>query len=236
MRIHKSEVVHKQEILAQIRRLAEQNNGVPPGSQSFAKQTGIPDSKWNGVYWARWGDAVEEAGFIRNTIQRRVPDDVLLAALCRIIRQLGHFPTRMEVRLCCKQDRELPSPWPILRLGKKREVIARVIDYCSPRPELADVLSICDHGAAGEKSPAFVYLFHNGGRHKIGRSIDVERRAKEIDAHVPATLEIVHTIETDDPVGVEAYWQNRFERKRIKGEWFKLTAADVAAFKRWKVM
>ena len=50
----------------------------------------------------------------------------------------------------------------------------------------------------------------------------------------PEKIKPIHYIETDDPSGIEAYWHNRFKSKNLNGEWFKLLAENVRAFKRWK--
>jgi hypothetical protein len=69
---------------------------------------------------------------------------------------------------------------------------------------------------------------------KIARSNAAGRREYELGIQLPEPLKSVHVIRTDDPVGIETYWHNRFAAKRKNGEWFELEAADVAAFKRRK--
>ena len=90
--------------------------------------------------------------------------------------------------------------------------------------DLRDLRSPVVHGV--------VYLLKSGANFKIGRSNDLMGRLSQLRTGQSGALVLVHTIATDDPPGIEAYWHRRFAARRIKGEWFKLDSADVSSFKR----
>ncbi len=82
----------------------------------------------------------------------------------------------------------------------------------------------------------YVYLLKSGKFYKIGRSNAPGRREYELAIQLPEPVVTVHTIKTDDPVGIEKYWHQRFSERRKNGEWFELRREDVLAFRRRKFM
>ncbi|MEX0776575.1 MAG: GIY-YIG nuclease family protein [Phycisphaeraceae bacterium] len=135
------------------------------------------------------------------------------------------------------------------QFGGKPELVSKLRDFCQAHPEYASVDALCNAYVAriqnvpndevsGDEQMGYVYLIKHGGRreYKIGRTSNPLRREGEIGIELPEKVQPVHVISTDDPSGIEAYWHNRFAAKRKNGEWFELSAEDVAAFKRRKFM
>lgn len=235
----------REHIISEIKRTARFNGGTPLGKIRFEKETGIKESDWLGKIWSRWSAVIEDAGFSPNAMTEAHTDEELLKPLVNMIRELGHFPTRPEQRLRRSQDTSFPPADCITRRwGTKEQVAAKVIEYCSELSGYDDVIDICVSITAqiGSKiknsnyQSGHVYLLKHHDAYKIGKSIDVTRRYKEIKTQMPHEMDEIHAIETDDPSGIEAYWHNRFKDKRLKGEWFKLTPEDIRAFKKRRYM
>jgi hypothetical protein len=238
----------KEYIINEIKRTAKENGGVPLGVRKFASETGIKLYDWCGIHWAKWCDAIKEAGYEPNIFSKAYDEGFLIKKLIELIREIGKFPTWSELNLKINNDETFPSEKPFRLMGNKQERAQKIIDFCKKYDGLSDVVDIClpisvseDITKGKEKEDntedfGFVYLMKSGKYYKIGRSSSADRRAYELKILLPEKVELVHKIRTDDSIGIEAYWHKRFEDKRKSGEWFELTGADVKAFKRRKFM
>lgn len=236
----------KQHIIDEIRRTAGKNGGIPLGVERFLAETGIRRTDWFGKYWARWGDALVEAGYEPNKLQGSYEDEWVIEKFISLIRELGRYPVSGELRLRAKQDKNFPTHNVFRRVGKKAELVAKIIKYCEGKDGFSDIVEICKplattsqpESSASEEQPAvgYVYLAKSGRYYKIGRTAALGRREYELRIQLPDKITTVHTIKTDDPAGIEAYWHKRFQDRRTNGEWFELTNEDVNAFKRRKFM
>lgn len=241
----------RRRILRAIKRTAEANGGIPLGAGRFEAETGIKQSEWRGRWWARWSDALTEAGYEPNQPKQAFGDEDLLQSMIALVRRLGRLPTWAEWSMEHRRDPAFPSVSAFRRagIGTSSGLAAKLAEYCQERDGLDDVLravaasrsvpgdsprSVLGDSPTSVARDGSVYLIHSGRHYKIGRAYAVGRRARDIALQLPERAVTVHVIETDDPVGIEAYWHRRFESKRKGGEWFELDAADVRAFKRRK--
>lgn len=244
----------KQHILNEIKRTAEKNDGQPLGERAFFTRTGIKKSEWFGKSWNNWngwGNALKEAGFAPNQLNKAYDESFLIEKLILLIRELGRFPVYVELRRKAGRNPDFPAPGTFRSgLGKKDSMVAKTVKFCRQNSEeYQDILEICeplmDESDVSEddlsdfqedENFGFVYLMKSGKHYKIGKTNAIDRRQYEIGMQLPEKIEPVHSIRTDDPSGIEAYWHNRFKDKRLNGEWFNLTAADVRVFKKRKFM
>lgn len=230
----------REHILAEIKRLADEN-GVAPGSRVFEKATGIKQHIWRGVYWAKWNDALSDAGLIGNEKTTAYSIEAMMDPIVDACRHYGRFPTTAELTLYGQNKTLFPSEKTIRnRFPRRADLINALADYIREKSALADIgellpkiekKSIPNQTKVAEGA---VYLLKSGSHYKIGRSDEIERRVKEIRIALPESVELVHWIRTDDPSGIEAYWHRRFADLRANGEWFRLGAQEVSAFRKRK--
>jgi len=162
-------------------------------------------------------------------------------------RRLGHVPSDRELFVLRSADPSKPDNKTFQR-WTRTDLLARLVEYSRSRSDLADVASIVEATPAPRlrstsldvaRAPdAFgtVYLIQSGRFYKLGRTNALGRRERELAIQLPERTRTIHVIATDDPVGIEAYWHSRFRDRRRNGEWFELTPADIAAFRRRKFM
>ena len=161
-----------------------------------------------------------------------------------VCRHYGKPPSSAELRFFARETSGFISHNTFAKhFGSKDGVIAALLDRAIQRGE-DDLISILsevrasplpsEDAASSKAAEGWVYLLQSGNHFKIGRSDELEKRVKQISIALPEKVELVHAIRTDDPPGIEAYWHRRFSEQRANGEWFKLSPADLKAFKRRK--
>ena len=232
----------REQILSEIKRIAKSNGGQAPGRETFKNETGIKPQEWRGKYWARWGDALIEAGFTANELSQKLDLVVVFKKMAEAVRHHSREPTTAEFEMFRHRDPTFPA-WKsvINHFASKSDMMKALKKWAETTDGFADVakqLPEYSNRVEGNisKTPkdGFVYLIKSGQFYKIGRGDELEKRVKQIRTALPDASVLEHSIRTDDPSGIEAYWHRRFADKRANGEWFKLTLQDVATFKKRK--
>lgn len=241
--------MNREEILSAVREAAAKNMTESLSEPQFERLTGITSGEWEGTFWARWNDVIKDAGLKPNKFgQDAYEKDFILMRIAELTRKHQKLPVRGEFKLARRQDATFPSHSTIASLGTKPKLIELLRDYVQRHSEFADIvvhlpdveeiqeLEESENRNAADLVDGHVYMVKSGRHYKIGKTYSVPRRHREIALELPEKPDVVHSIRTDDPDGIEKYWHSRFAQKRTNGEWFSLSADDVRAFKRRKFM
>ena len=232
----------KEHIIDEIQRVAEKI-GRAPGRTVFEKETGIRMPEWYGVYWRAWGDAIEESGLKPNKKQGKFSTEDVLVKYAQAVRHFGRIPAEIDIRMYSRENADFPGHSTFANhFGNKDGMVRALAGFVRREDDYADLINLVplpdepetELGEQCAMTEGHVYLLKSGDHYKIGRSDELERRVKQIAVNLPEAVTLEHAIRTDDPPGIEAYWHRRFTDRRANGEWFKLTVADIRAFKRRK--
>lgn len=79
----------------------------------------------------------------------------------------------------------------------------------------------------------YVYILKaETGHYKIGRTGNLDQRMRAFGVQLPFKFDVIYTFETADMFAEEDRLHRKFAAKRVNGEWFALSNADVAWIKR----
>ena len=230
----------RERIVTEIKRLVSATGKVP-GVKAFENETGILRREWTGKIWVRWSEAIKEAGFTPNALVQRFDSQQVLKKVIECSEVIGRLPSNGDLRLYAYQNEGFPSNGTVENHFPRRALLIEAIrDFVKDKPSHAHILAMLpDTNPVAKQTQSFsnyghVYLLKAGDYYKIGQSSDLEKRVKSINVALPDKATLEHAISTDDPPGIEAYWHRRFAVHRANGEWFKLSKADVLAFKKRK--
>lgn len=234
----------KDAIIKRLQELATERGG-HVSFNLFVSETGIKD-KWlrRQEWWTGWNSLLSEIGLkTREFSVPRTPDSRIAEAVAEIIERDESWPTEDALVRERKRNPSFPSLGVISPL-RKSGILAKLIVALGEtsgqfskasliaKKHLPSEIDTIDVGS-NERVKGYVYMLRSGRSYKIGKSTDPSRRYREVKLELPDETHQVHTIQTDDPTGIETYWHQRFATKRIRNtEFFTLDANDVQAFKR----
>ena len=82
-----------------------------------------------------------------------------------------------------------------------------------------------------QASVVYVIQIENTQRYKIGVTYDVRKRLSILQTGNAFELSIVYELKTKNARETESHLHRRFASKRIRGEWFELSDADIEYIK-----
>ena len=236
--------MNKESVTQRILALAGDREG-HIGLKAFLDETGIKEN-WLRIqpWYSGWNSLLAELGLNTKSfgvVRSSVPNIVM--AVANLIVRDSLWPTQDALARERKRDDLFPSLKVIRPLRKTGELARLIVQLGSTDPNFAAAaLLAAPHAAqlaqdtsvlSSERITGYVYMLRSGSHYKIGKSKDPSRRWREIRLELPEETHQVHSIPTDDPTGIEAYWHHRFKEKRVRNtEFFKLDGSDILAFKR----
>jgi Meiotically up-regulated gene 113 len=76
-------------------------------------------------------------------------------------------------------------------------------------------------------SAGTVYVIQSGAYYKIGRTTNLKQRLDALQLAHPASVMVCYQLDTPENASLECYLHQRFDRVRVRGEWFALSAVDL---------
>jgi hypothetical protein len=236
----------KLDVINRIRALASARGG-HVSFDAFLRETGIKDKWLRGQEWySGWNSLLSEVGLETRAFSRaRTPLDTVAESVASLTERLGKWPTEDDIRRARARDRSFPSVQVVGRFRRSGALARAVVELAEGSGRFLSAAAIAKPHLVAEPDPeaasskervkGYVYMYRSGRRYKVGKTSDPSRRFREVGLVLPDETHFVHSIPTDDPTGIEAYWHERFSSKRVRNtEFFELDSSDVQAFKRRK--
>lgn len=102
-------------------------------------------------------------------------------------------------------------------------------------PDLEEFTFACPTPRAGVArrlptvvTPGYVYLIKSQHGFKIGKTINMKSRTRLFEVKLPFPIAVEHYAWFENYSEAERSMHQRFQEKRLEGEWFNLDAADIA--------